>query len=68
MKASVRCALGACPRTAMLCLLYGLLGVIISCVRVRCSKMQFTSMAALTSDGNHFMALGSGLPSNIFPL
>lgn len=68
MKESVHCALGACPKTAVLCLLYRILGVINSCVRVRCSKMQFTPVAALTSDVSHLVALGSGLQSNIFPL
>ena len=32
------------------------------------SKLQFTSVAALTSNVNHFMAPGSGLHSHGFPL
>lgn len=67
MKASVHGARGDCPNTAMLYLSYSLLGVISPCVRVRGSKILFTSMAALTNDVNHFMALGSGLQSSIFP-
>jgi hypothetical protein len=46
----------------------GLLGVISPCIVVSALKCGSCSMAVLTSDVNHFIALGSDLQSNIFPL